>query len=231
VKLSALAAAALCTIACAAQSEPRNCSIIQNPDGTATVRGTVVRNDHSCAGDGACYLVLRCQGSDIAVRYTSTGDQPENSDAYRKAMSSGAVEATVKAAFGIRAGEEIEAHGPATMWKGKIAGIRIYYEGCWLKVISSEGAETISVRPPQGPASGFAGKPPPFPVHATSNLGHSLQYTIQWGDGQETLVWESRTQYVHSWQAPGTYRVTIKARCKQDQIPEAQSDPLVLTVR
>jgi hypothetical protein len=227
----ALAAAAVCTMAAVAQPKPGDCSIMQYPDGTATIRGTVVRNDHSCIVDGGCYLVLGCPGSEIAVYYSSTGDLPENSDAYRKARSSGAITAAVNAAFDIRAGEEIEAHGPATTRNGKISRIRTYYDGCWLKTISSEGAETISVAPPQGPASGFAGKPLTFTVHASSNLGHSLQYTIQWGDGQETVVWGSRTQYLHTWQTPGTYNVTVKARCEQDQIPAVQSDPFVLTIR
>jgi hypothetical protein len=218
-------------MAVAAQPKPGDCSIVQHPDGTATVRGTVVRNNHSCAVDGQCFLVLRCPGTAIEVKYTPAGDLPEDSDAYRKAMTSGAINTAFNAGSGIRAGAEIEAHGPATTWKGTFRGIRTYYDGCWLKVISSEGAETVSVAPPQGPASGFAGKPLTFTVQASSTLGHSLQYLMQWGDGYGTSVWESQTQYVHTWQVPGTYKVTVKAHCEQDQVPEVRSDPFVVTIR
>jgi hypothetical protein len=140
VKLFALVAAVVCTLSVAAQTKSGDCSIRQFPDGTATIRGTVVRNEHACERDGGCFLVLSCAGAEVTVDYVPAGDLPENTDAYRKANASDAITVALKAASGIRAGEQIEAHGPANTRKGKITGIRIYYNGDWIKVISTDGA-------------------------------------------------------------------------------------------
>jgi hypothetical protein len=232
VKLLALTVGVFWAVALSGQGKPEDCSIRLESDGTATVRGVVRRNDHGCANDGQCVLIVRCNGRDVDVVYTAGGDLPEDTNAYRRALASGATDAAhILTAGRARSGELIEAHGSATVSKSELTGIRIYYDGSWMKVLSSAGAETIVIDAPRGPTAVSAGTPYTYSVQAISSLSHLLHYTVDWGDGQRTVVWESTASWTHTWHAPGVYQVTVDARCGPDEIPAVKSEALTVTVR
>jgi len=58
-------------------------------------------------------------------------------------------------------------------------------------------------------------------VRATSSFGHSVDFYIDWGDGQFQDWWPS-TQYSHAWDAVGGYDVRIKARCRDHTTVESE---------
>lgn len=75
--------------------------------------------------------------------------------------------------------------------------------------------ETISTpSTPSGPTSGVTGTSYIYSTGgASSNLGHSVQYQFNWGDGSSSWGGTSAT---HTWNTPGAYTVTAQARCATD---------------
>lgn len=69
-----------------------------------------------------------------------------------------------------------------------------------------------------GPASGTANTSYTYTVGgSSSNLGHSVQYVIDWGDLSEPeLLPEGTTRATKSWSIANTYSVRMKARCVDD---------------
>ena len=66
---------------------------------------------------------------------------------------------------------------------------------------------------PTGPSSGGIGQSLAYSAGgATSNLGHSLEYRFDWGDGSYS-AWSSSSTASHSWSAANTYIVKAQARC------------------
>lgn len=222
---------ALCAASAAAQ-KPADCTVALGNDGTATVRGVVSRNDHGCSVDGACELIIACNGAEIFVSYTTGGDLPPNTPEYRKAVASGAVNAPhIRLAMETRAGEFVEVHGPASVRNGKVVALSIYYDGCWMKVISSEGAETISRDPPAGPSTGRAGEVLSFSMRNRSSAGHPLRYTMHWGPEGDAPLLRGQTSSQHAFSAPGVYHVTVDARCELDSVPVVTSEALTVTIQ
>jgi hypothetical protein len=77
-------------------------------------------------------------------------------------------------------------------------------------------AEAISTpTTPSGPASGSTGTNYTYSTSgSTSNLGHPVQYTFNWGDGSASgFLPVGTTSAQHSWTSPGTYLVKSRARC------------------
>jgi murein DD-endopeptidase MepM/ murein hydrolase activator NlpD len=76
--------------------------------------------------------------------------------------------------------------------------------------VSSESISTPNT--PSGNSSGNAGTTYSYSVGGTSsNLGHSIQYYFDWGDGTNS-GWSSSSSISHSWSA-GQWGVKAKARC------------------
>src|SRR5262249_25369032 len=51
----------------------------------------------------------------------------------------------------------------------------------------------------------------------SSSLGHSVQYRFDWGDGSNSgWLGAGTLAQSHTWAAPGTYVVTLQARCAVD---------------
>ncbi|NOZ60391.1 MAG: T9SS type A sorting domain-containing protein [Calditrichaeota bacterium] len=74
--------------------------------------------------------------------------------------------------------------------------------------------EEIITKPnkPTGPQSGIIGQQLTYSTGgSTSNLGHSVEYKFDWGDGSESN-WGSKTKS-HTYNETGTYTVKAKARC------------------
>ncbi len=64
---------------------------------------------------------------------------------------------------------------------------------------------------------------------ATSNLGHTVQYQFDWGDGTSSSWGE--TSATKTWNSAGTYNVRARARCQtHTTIVSDWSEPLVVTV-
>ena len=84
--------------------------------------------------------------------------------------------------------------------------------GSALSLLAQEAISTPSVA---GPSVGATGVNYAFAVGgASSNLGHEVQYVVDWGDGT-TSGWldQGKTSVTHSWTLPGTYVVKAQARC------------------
>lgn len=84
----------------------------------------------------------------------------------------------------------------------------------WLKLATEQEAETITVPSiPTGLPGGEVDQSLTYSSgSATSNLGHSLEYRFDWGDGSYSS-WSSSTSASHSWSSEGTYTVRAQARC------------------
>ena len=82
--------------------------------------------------------------------------------------------------------------------------------------ISQLATETVSTPSrPAGANSGLKATSYPFTTGgSTSNLGHTVQYKIDWDDGSDTgWLASGTTSASHSWAANGTYDVKAMARC------------------
>ncbi|MBU4401079.1 MAG: VCBS repeat-containing protein, partial [Planctomycetes bacterium] len=82
--------------------------------------------------------------------------------------------------------------------------------------ISSTAAETVTTPGrPAGAASGAAAASYAYSTGGSaSNLGHSLQYMFDWGDGSDSgWLAPVTTTAARSWSAAGTYNVRARARC------------------
>jgi hypothetical protein len=86
-----------------------------------------------------------------------------------------------------------------------------------LSVTMSIPTETISTPgTPSGTTSGVINTPYTYTTTgATSNLGHTVQYSFNWGDATSS-AWSTATSAQKSWTAAGTYLVTVSARCVTD---------------
>lgn len=78
---------------------------------------------------------------------------------------------------------------------------------------TSASSESISTpNTPSGNSSGNAGTTYSYSTGgSSSNLGHSIQYYFDWGDGTYS-GWSSSSSASHSWSA-GQWNVKVKARC------------------
>src|SRR5438128_8652312 len=79
--------------------------------------------------------------------------------------------------------------------------------------------ETISTpSTPTGPVSGTPGTCYAYSTGgAVSNLGHTVQYLFDWGDGTKSgWLAVGTTSASKSWSANGTHTVTAQARCATD---------------
>lgn len=84
---------------------------------------------------------------------------------------------------------------------------------------TTAGSETVSTpTTPTGPTSCTQNFSYAYSTGgSTSNLGHSLQYFIDYGDGFTTgWMLVGTTSASHSWGTPGTYTVRAQARCSID---------------
>ena len=82
--------------------------------------------------------------------------------------------------------------------------------------VFSISAPTVSVPTiPSGPASGTVGMSYSYSTSgSTSNLGPSLQYKFDWGDGTDSgWLAMGATQASHLWATAGTYTIRAMARC------------------
>lgn len=67
---------------------------------------------------------------------------------------------------------------------------------------------------PSGPANGEVGQNLTYSTGgSSSNLGHSVQYQFDWGDGSGYSSWSNSTSASHSYANPGTYYIDAHARC------------------
>ena len=71
---------------------------------------------------------------------------------------------------------------------------------------------------PSGPTSGTTGTSYTYSTGgSTSNLGHTVQYFFDWGDGTNSgWVDVGTTSASHSWSNAGTYIIKAQARCATD---------------
>ena len=75
--------------------------------------------------------------------------------------------------------------------------------------------ETITApNVPSGVANGVLGTSYTYSTGgSTSNLGHTVEYRFNWGDGTYS-AWSTGTSASHSWTVAGTYSVSAEARCQ-----------------
>jgi hypothetical protein len=94
-------------------------------------------------------------------------------------------------------------------------------------VTITEPGETVSVPTwISGPASTVVDDPVEFRTYnASSNVGHTLEYRFDWGDGtySDWVLKAGVYAYgTHAWTDPGTYQVRSQARCQEH--PDVMSD-------
>jgi len=145
------------------------------------------------------------------IRYTTNGDTPNS--------TTGTV---YTAPISVTSNQTIQA---------------IAYENAWLDSLVASAAytinEIISTPSVNGPATGLAGSAYAFTAAgAVSTVGHSVEYQFTWGNGT-TSAWlpAGTTTASTTWSTPGTYNVTLQARCSLDHtILSAPSVALVVSV-
>jgi len=92
--------------------------------------------------------------------------------------------------------------------------------------------ETITApNTPSGPTIGTTGTIYSFSTGgSSSNLGHSLQYQFDWGDGTYS-GWSSSTSASKTWSSASSYAVKAQARCATDtSVVSAWSSGLSVTI-
>lgn len=67
------------------------------------------------------------------------------------------------------------------------------------------------------------------PDGATSNLGHTVEYRFNWGDGTYS-TWSTSHIASHSWTNAGSYSVTAQARCQTHTSVVAQTSVTTVTI-
>jgi hypothetical protein len=84
----------------------------------------------------------------------------------------------------------------------------------WSFTTMTQPTETVSTPDiPTGPAGGETMQSLAYTTGgATSNLGHSVEYRFDWGDGSYS-AWAVSTSESHSWSTAGTYSIKAQARC------------------
>ncbi len=86
-------------------------------------------------------------------------------------------------------------------------------------VLDSETITTPSA--PTGPATGETQEALRYDLSgAETSWGHTVEYRIDWGDGQMTS-WSVNNFGVHSWSTPGTYEIKTQARCQEHPTVES----------
>ena len=94
--------------------------------------------------------------------------------------------------------------------------------------------ETITTpNAPSGPTNGYVNTSYTYATgNSTSNLGHSVQYYFDWGDGTNSGWLSVGTLSAQkSWSSANTYNVTAKARCATDTAIESSlSSPLAVNI-
>ena len=93
-----------------------------------------------------------------------------------------------------------------------------------LEVVSTPGVLT-------GPVSGSTGVSYTYTTGgSSSNLGHSVQYLFDWGDGTNS-GWSSSSSASKSWSLFGSYTVKAQARCATDtSVVSNWSNPLSVSI-
>ena len=97
---------------------------------------------------------------------------------------------------------------------------------------STELPELIS-KPgtPSGNTSVTAGENQDYTTSgATSNMGHTVEYRFNWGDGTYSN-WSTSKSASKSWSAAGSYTVTVTARCQTHTTVSAVSDGLTVNAQ
>ena len=81
--------------------------------------------------------------------------------------------------------------------------------------ITQEPEEVISVPgTPAGETSPIQGETYTYATSgATSNLGHTVEYQFNWGDGTNSS-WSTSKSASHAWSSTGSQSVTVTARCQ-----------------
>jgi len=64
---------------------------------------------------------------------------------------------------------------------------------------------------------------------ATSNLGHTIEYSFNWGDGT-SFSWSTSKSASHTWSSAGSRTVTVTARCQIHTDKSNTSDGLSVNV-
>lgn len=89
--------------------------------------------------------------------------------------------------------------------------------------IGGEDSITVAVQPETVSKPGIPSGPSPVCVNtsqqynssgATSSLSHVIEYSFAWGDSSSS-PWSTNKFATHLWDSPGTYQITVTARCQQ----------------
>jgi ELWxxDGT repeat protein len=87
--------------------------------------------------------------------------------------------------------------------------------------------ETISGTSITGDSSGFVGNDYTFTVDATSSKGHTMEFQVDWGDGQQsawTTLGSGGSQVSHAWAAEGEKTITASVRCAEHTDSDDEAD-------
>lgn len=101
-----------------------------------------------------------------------------------------------------------------------------------LSVTISLISETITQpSKPSGQINGQVGTSYTYTITpTTSSQGHSLEYQIDWADGSKS-AWSQNTSVTKTWNASGSYSITVTARCSQHTtITSVPSQSLLVTM-
>jgi N-acetylneuraminic acid mutarotase len=83
------------------------------------------------------------------------------------------------------------------------------------KSVTINPPETVSTPDmPSGSSAGQVGQSLAYTTGgSSSNLGDSVEYRFDWGDGSPYSSWSSSTSAAHSWSLGGPFTIRVQARC------------------
>ena len=122
--------------------------------------------------------------------------------------------------YGVAAQARCTQHPSAMSYSPGSLGVIVGFESVSIPVAP---AGTDSVCPDRAASLSTAG--------ATSSLGHSIEYQLDWGDGSLS-VWSERDTLNHIWTAGGPYAASARARCAVDtSVVSPWSAPALVSMR
>jgi len=210
------------------QSEPANVSSFSPPTAVA-IAEFVEAIDTPPAPSGTSNVVA---GESVAFTTGNSGSDLGHQIEYRfdwgdAALSAWSANTNGAHAWGASGLFEVRARARCSVH----TGMQSPWSEAFLVAVAPPPEETGAPLRPVCPAGATTGSDVTCTLGgAISNLGHPVEYRVDWGDGAVS-EWGSSTSLSHAWLVAGSYAPSAQARCATDTALEsAWSEPFDIAV-